>query len=188
MRQRKFNISGLFIAVLALLLVTCEKKNDEEVDPLVGIYTFTSATFNDTVKMIVPVIGSITIMPGTDASLLVSEGLLGAAPCDDSTNAAVELKSDGKVFYACLNETNEAQMGTWLINTERTILQLNISNPQAFQLEISDLIITATSFSGTVINFPLPLDANYELGDDLPTGGKNIQFTSVDLTFTKVVP
>ena len=136
--------------------------------------------------MKVPVLGDITIPPGNDASLLVTEGLLGAAPCDDSTNAAVELKSDGKVFYACLNETNEAQMGTWLINTERTILQLNLFNPQPFQLEISDLVTTATTFSGTVINFPLPLDANYELGGDLPAGGKNIQFTSVDLSFTKV--
>ncbi len=186
MRQRRFNILGLFIALFALLLVTCEKKKDEEVDPLVGTYTFTSATFNDTIKMKVPVYGDITIMPGTKASEFVEEGLLGAAPCDDSDSAAVELKSDGKIFYACLSETNEAQMGTWLINTERTELQLNISNPQAFQLKITGLTITANSFSGTVENFPLPVDANFKLGDDLPGGGKNIQFKSVDLAFTKV--
>ncbi len=187
MRKRKLNISGLFIAVFALLLVTCEKKKDEEVDQLVGIYTFTSAIFNDTVKMKVPVYGDITLMPGTDASLFVSEGLLGAAPCDDSLNAAVELKSDGKIFYSCLGETNEAQMGTWLINTERTILTLNISSPQAFGLTISDLTITANSFSGTVENFPLPLDASVELGANLPGSSiPNIQFKSVDLSFTKV--
>ena len=186
MRQRRFYISGLFISVFALLMVTCEKKKDEVVDPLVGTYTFTSATFNDTIRMKVPVYGHITIMPGTDASLFVGDALLGAAPCDDSLNAAVELKSDGKTFYACRNETNEAQMGTWLINTERTVLQLNISNPQAFQLTISDLNITSNAFSGTVENFPLPLDANFKLGDDLPGGGKNIQFKSVELAFTKV--
>ena len=186
MKQRRFNISGLFIAVLALLLVTCEKKKDEEVDPLVGTYTFTSATFNDTVRMKVPVYGDITIMPGNKADLIVSEGLLGAAPCDDSDSAAVELKSDGRIFYACLSETNEAQMGTWLINTDRTILTLNISNPQAFALTISSLNITANSFSGTVENFPLPLDANFELGANLPGGGVNYQTSSIDLTFTKV--
>jgi P pilus assembly chaperone PapD len=136
--------------------------------------------------MKVPVYGNITIMPGTDASFVVSEGLLGAAPCDDSTNAAVELKSDGKTFYACLNETNEAQMGTWLINTDRTILTLNISNPQPFALTISDLTITANSFSGTVENFPLPIDANFELGANLPGGGVNYQTSSIDLAFTKV--
>jgi hypothetical protein len=186
MRQRRFNIAVLFIAVFALLLVTCEKNKDEEVDPLVGTYKFTSATFNDTVRMKVPVIGDYTFMPGDDAALLITEGLLGAAPCDDSDSAAVELKSDGKIFYACLNETNEAQMGTWLINIDRTILTLNISNPQPFALTISDLTITASSFSGTVENFPLPLDANFELGANLPGGGVNYQTSSIDLAFTKV--
>lgn len=185
MKERKSNISVLFIALFALLLVTCEKKKEEEVDPLVGTYEFTSATLNDTVRLKLQGL-NIVIPAGNDAKLFVEEGLLGAAPCDDSLNAAVELKSDGKIFYACLNETNEAQMGTWLINAERTILQLNISNPQAFQLAVSDLSITSTSFSGTVEKFPLPLDADIELGGDLPGGGTNIQFTSVDLSFTKV--
>lgn len=179
MRQIKINISGLFIAVLALLLVTCEKKKDEEVDPLVGTYAFASATLNDTVRLIV-LGGVLALPPGYNASEFVEEGLLGAAPCDDSDSAAVELKSDGKIFYACLSETNEAQMGTWLINTERTVLQLNISNPDAFQLTISNLNITANSFSGTVEKFPLPLDPTLELS---PT---NTQLTSVDLSFTKV--
>jgi hypothetical protein len=185
MRLRKNHLSGLFIAVFALLLVTCEKKKDEEVDPLVGTYTFTSATFNDTVHMKLQGL-NIVIFPGTDASLFVSEGLLGAAPCDDADNAAVELKSDGKSYYACINETNEEQMGTWLINTERTILTLNISNPQPFSLTISGLNITANAFSGTVENFPLPLDADLELGANLPGGGVNYQTSSVDLAFTKV--
>jgi len=187
MRKRKFNISGLFIAVFALLLVTCEKKKDEEVDPLVGTYTFTSATFNETVQMKTP-LGLVSFPPDFDAKFFVSDGLLGAAPCDVSDSAAVELKNDGKIFYACLSETNEAQMGTWLINTERTVLQLNISNPQPFQLMISDLNITDNDFSGTVENFPLPKDSDYELGEDLPEGGgPNYQTASVDLTFTKVL-
>ena len=185
MKQR-FYLNGLLLAAISLLMVTCEKKNEEEIDPLVGIYTFTSATLNDTIQLKVPIYGNITLMPGTDAALFVSEGLLGAAPCDDSTNAAVELKNDGKTFYACLNEDNEEQMGTWLINTDRTILTLNISNPQPFALTISDLNITPTSFSGTVENFPLPKDADYELGEDLPGGGVNYQTASVDLAFTKV--
>ena len=186
MRKRKFNISGLFIAVFALLLVTCEKKKDEEVDPLVGTYTFTSATFNETVQMKTP-LGLVSFPPDFDASFFISDGLLGAAPCDNSDSAAVELRNDGKTFYVCLGETNEDQMGTWLINTDRTILTLNISNPQPFSLTISGLNITADDFSGTVENFPLPKDTDYELGEDLPEGGgPNYQTASVDLTFTKV--
>lgn len=186
MKQRRFNIQLLLMAVFALLLVSCEKDKEEEVDPLVGVYTFTSAIFNESVGMKTP-LGNVVFPIGFDAKFFVSDGLLGAAPCDDSTNAAVELKNDGKIFYACLDETNEAQMGTWLINTDRTILTLNISNPQAFGLTISELKITDISFSGTVENFPLPKDSDYELGADLPEGGgPNYQTASVDLTFTKV--
>ncbi len=185
MRRSSYFI-GLLMAAGAILLTTCEKKNGEEVDPIVGVYTFSSATLNDTVRLKVPLYGPITLTPGFNAALFVTEGLLGAAPCDDSTNAAVELKSDGKSFYTCLHEDNESQMGTWQINTERTILTLYISNPQAFGLTISDLNITTTSFSGTVENFPLPKDANYELGATLPEGGVNYQTASVSLTFTRV--
>lgn len=186
MKQRKFHISGLFVAILALMLVTCEKKKDEEVDPLVGTYSFTSATFNETVSMKTP-LGNVQFPPDFDASFFISDGLLGAAPCDNSDSAAVEIKSDGKIFYACRGEENEEQMGTWLINTDRTILTLNISNPQPFSLTISDLIISVNSFSGTVENFPLPKDSEYELGEDLPEGGgPNYQTASVDLTFTKI--
>lgn len=185
MRQRKFNISGLFIAAFALLLVTCEKKKEEEVDPLVGTYTFTSAVLNDTVHMKLQGL-NIVIPAGTNAAQFVEEGLLGAAPCDNADSAAVELKNDGKIFYACKGETNEAQMGTWMINTDRDILTLNISNPKPFSLTIIGLIITGNAFSGTVENFPLPVDADLELGTDLPGGGVNYQTASVDLSFTKV--
>jgi hypothetical protein len=184
--RHKIHFIALLLAAGAILLATCEKKKDEEVDPLVGVYQFGSATLNDTVSITVPVYGSITMMPGNNADLFVTEGLLGAAPCDNSDSTAVEIQDDGKIFYTCLGEDIEEQMGTWMINTERTILTLNISNPQAFALTISDLNITPTSFSGTVENFPLPLDANYELGEELPGGGTNYQTASVDLTFTRV--
>jgi hypothetical protein len=185
MKQR-FGLSALMPAVIGLLLVTCDKKDEETIDPLVGTYTFTSATFNDTVRMKVPSFGDIILLPGTNGSDFVTQGLLGAAPCDDPANAAVELRNDGKTFYACRNEDNEAQMGTWLINTDRDILTLNISNPQPFSLTITGLNISGNAFSGTVENFPLPLDASIDLGDPLPGGGVNYQTASVDLTFTKV--
>ena len=183
MKQRIYQI-GLFLVALGLLIGACDKKDEETIDPLVGVYTFTSAIFNDTVRMKTP-IGNVVFPPNFDASFFVTDGLLGAAPCDDSTNAAVELKTDGKTYYTCLEETNEAQMGTWLINTDRTELILNISNPQPFSLKITGLSITINSFSGTVENFPLPLDASLELGAPLPGGGVNYQTASVDLTFTK---
>ena len=177
---------GPLLAASIIVLTSCEKNKGEDVDPIVGVYTFSSATLNDTVHMKVPQIGDITLPPGFNAELFVTEGLLSAAPCDNSDSAAVEIKSDGKTFYTCLGEDNEAQMGTWMINVERTVLTLNISNPNPFSLTVSNLNITPSSFSGTVENFPMPKDANYELGEDLPDGGgPNIQFKSMDLEFNR---
>jgi hypothetical protein len=185
MKRRNTYTWGLFLAVISFLLVYCEKKEDEEVDPVVGTYTFTSATFNDTVRMKIMNL-DVAFLPGTNAALFISEGLFGAAPCDDSLNAAVDLRADGTTHYVCLNETGEAQMGTWIIDEDRTTLLLNISNPQPFSLTVSNLNLTANSFSGTVENFPLPIDASFELGEQLPGGGVNYQISSVDLTFTRV--
>jgi hypothetical protein len=184
--RHRIHLIGLVTAAIGLLLAACNKNDEETIDPLVGTYTFTSATFNEPVPMNTP-LGLLTFQAGFDASNFIADGLLGAAPCDDSTNAAVELSNDGKAYYVCLNEANVAQMGTWLINTERTELVLNISNPQPFSLNISSLNIESTSFSGTVENFPLPKDTDYELGETLPGGrGPNYQTASVSLTFTKV--
>jgi hypothetical protein len=183
MKRTNFFI-GLILAAMTLMLLSCEEEKDE-IDALVGTYVFTSATFNDTVTIIMQQ-AIIKFLPGSDAAGFVGPGLLGAAPCDNPQNAAIELKSDGTSYYTCLNETNQQQMGTWSINTERTVLTLNISYPQAFSLNISELVITASSFSGTVENFPLPLDAGFELGAPLPGGLVNYQTASVDVTFTNV--
>ena len=182
--MKRINFSIGLIMAAALLLFSCEEKKDEA-DELVGSYVFTSATFNESVTIIIQE-QNVPFPAASDASAFVSEGLLGAAPCDDTENAAIELKADGTTFFICLGETNQEQLGTWSINTARTTLTLNISNPQTFSLNIVDLEITATSFSGTVENFPLPINAGFELGASLPGGLVNYQIASVDISFTKV--
>ncbi len=181
-------VLGILISVFTLIpLFTISCNNDEngDEDPLVGNYTFTSATFNDTVN--VKLEGYyIQFLPGSDASQFVRNGILKAAPCDDMENAAVDLRADGQNYYICLGETNEEQMGTWVINSDRTILTFNISNPQNLALIISDLEINETQFVGTVENFPLPVDNAYELGETLPGGLINFQIASVDVKFSKV--
>ncbi len=183
--MRRINFSmGLIMAATTLLLFSCEEKK-EEIDALVGNYVFTSATFNESVSILIQQ-AEVEFPQGSDASAFVGPGIVGAAPCDNLQNAAIELKADGTTYYICMGETNQAQMGTWSINSARTILTLNISNPQTFSLSIIELQVTASSFSGTVENFPLPLDAGVELGGSLPGGLVNYQTASVDVTFTKV--
>jgi len=178
----------VFLVFLAIpfFIVSCDKKDEEEPDPLVGTYVFSGATFGETATIKIQDV-SVTFNAGDNASIFVSEGLLGAAPCDDSTNAAVEFRKGGKSYYVCLNETNESQMGTWDISPDRTTFTLNISNPRSFALDIVNVSITETTISGTVENFPLPLTTAAELGamiGDPPT--PNYQVKKVNVTFTRV--
>src|SRR4030042_86735 len=174
------------ILMIPLILVDCDNNDNNEPDPLVGNYLLSGATFEETFSIKIQDVDT-TFEPGSDASAFVSEGLLGAAPCDNSTNAAIAFRDDGKSFYICLGETNESQMGTWIINADRTILTLYIGNPMAFALEIGNLNLTETVISGTVENFPLPLTTAVELGmtfGDPPT--VNIQVKEVTVEFTRV--
>jgi hypothetical protein len=179
-------ISCLAILVLPLTINSCDDNNEKEPDPLVGNYTFSGATFGESVNIVVNDVFQ-TFDPGSDASMFVSEGLLGAAPCADSTHAGIAFHEDGKSFYICLGETNESQMGTWIINADRTVLTLYISNPMTFALEIGNLNLTETVISGTVENFPLPINTAVELGALIGNPPKpNYQVKEVNVTFTRV--
>jgi hypothetical protein len=175
-----------FFAIISIffIITSCDKKDDDEPDPLVGTYVFSGATFGESVDIIIQN-NLVSFTTGSDASIFVSEGLLGAAPCDDSTNAAIEFKANGTIYYACINEANESQMGTWIISPDRTTFTLNISNPRPFALEIVNVSITETSISGSVENFPLPINTAYPLGEVLTTG-INYQPGKVNVSFTRV--
>jgi hypothetical protein len=177
-----------YVAIFAVTLIcnSCHDNKEKEPDPLVGNYIFSGAVFEETVSIKIQDVFQ-TFDPGSDASAFVSEGMLGAAPCVDSTNAAIAFRADGKSFYICLGETNESQMGTWIINSDRTMLTLYIGNPMAFALEIGNLNLTETVISGTVENFPLPLTTAVALGvpfGDPPT--PNIQVKEVTVEFTRI--
>jgi len=185
MKLRKEIRIGLLILSVIGLFVSCNKEETPEADPIIGTYIFSSAQFNEAVFITIQGI-EIEFVAGADASQFVGPSLLGAAPCDNPQNAAVELRDGGTVFFVCLTEANEAQMGTWSINSGRTVLTINISNPQPFQLDISNLDITSTTFSGTVTTFPLPKDTSLALGAPLPGGGLNYQTASISASFTRV--
>jgi hypothetical protein len=182
--KRIFYLMGFPMAALVMLLISCDEDNGEP-DPLVGTYTFAAATFNDSVQIIISDV-PVDFTPGSDASGFVGPGLLAAAPCDNPENAVIELMDDGTTWFTCLNETNQEQMGTWSIKSDRSVLTLYISNPRAFSLTATDLVETETSFAGTVELFPLPKDAGVELGSTLPGGLPNFQTASVDIKFNRI--
>ncbi len=178
----------LAILVIPFLVISCDENDNDEPDPLVGTYVFTGATFGETVNIKIQDF-TVTFNSGDDASIFVAEGLLGAAPCDDSTNAAIEFKENGESYYVCLNETNESKMGTWIISPDRTTFTLNISNPRTLSVDIVNVSITETMIAGTVENFPLPLTTSAELGANISSTDKplyNFQVKKVNVSFTRV--
>jgi hypothetical protein len=181
----KVKILGWLILSAILVVASCKKDDTPEVDPLVGTYAFSSATFNETVYITIQDV-EVEFLADSDATQFVGPGLLSAAPCANAQNAAIELREVGTAFIVCLTEQLEEQLGTWSLNDSRTILTVNISNPNTFLLTIENLTITSNSFTGTVTNFPLPKNTAYALGDPIPDQGFNYQTASVDVTFTRV--
>jgi len=178
----------LALLVIPFLIISCNEDDDDEPDPLVGTYVFSGATFGETVNIKIQDI-TVTFNSGDDASSFVAEGLLGAAPCDNSTNAAIEFRENGESYYVCLNETNESKMGAWIISPDRTTFTLDISNPRSIQVNIINVSITETTIAGTVENFPLPLTTSAELGAIISSNDKqlyNFQQKKVNVSFTRV--
>jgi hypothetical protein len=182
----------MFLIILVGVISACKKddNNDNEnppapQNPIVGTYNFVSSVFNDPITVIVN--GDTNhYVAGDDASLFVGGGLLGAAPCDNADNAALDLRANFTSFYVCLGENNEAQQGTWSINDANTILQLNISNPANFVVFITNMKLEGNILSGNIPSLPMPYDTSIPVGDPLPGGGINFQTANVTVEFLKV--
>jgi hypothetical protein len=183
----------ILFLILALAVISACKKDDNNddnnpsapVNPIVGTYTFIASTFNDPITVIAINGDTNHYIAGDDASLFVGGGLLGSAPCDNADNAALDLRANFTSFYVCLGESNEAQQGTWSIESE-TVLQLNISNPANFVVRITNLDLTDSKLTGNIPSLPMPYDASIPVGDTLPGGGINFQIANVTVEFLKV--
>lgn len=179
-----------FLLMAALVITACNKDDDEETtDPtpnpptleeqIVGTYTFTSAVFNNPVTMTNNG-DTINFQAGDDAYQFVGEGLLGAAPCNNADNAALELKADFTAYYACIGEANELQMGTWTVNEDDGILTLNMTNPLPFSIPIINIVLTDTQMTGVIEQLPVPKEITE------PVGILNMQMANVSIVFTIV--
>jgi hypothetical protein len=178
----------LFLIMAVGVIFACKKDDDNPpapINPIVGTYTFIASTFNDPITVIVNG-DTNNYVAGDDAFLFVGGGLLGAAPCDNADNAALELRANFTSFYVCLGENNEAQQGTWSINEENAILKLNISNPADFVVFITDLDLTNNKLTGNIPSLPMPYDTSIPVGDTLPNGDLNFQIAKVTVEFLKV--
>lgn len=181
-----------FILLALLVLAACKKDDTDEntdppapVNPMVGTYAFIAATFNEPITVVVN--GDTNhYQAGDDAFIFVGGGLLGAAPCDNADNAALQLRADFTSWYVCQGESNEAQQGTWEPVSNNTILKLNIANPADFVVSIGDIDLSNNKLTGTIPALPMPYDTSLPVGDPLPGGGINFQVAQVYVEFMRV--
>ncbi len=155
-------LSGLFIS-FAIVFYSCNGNEEEgEPDTLEGIYQMQKVELTEDYK-----IGEITIIPsGTDITVLAAEGILSAAPCDNQTNAAIDLRETGEFFIACIGEQAELKAGTWTENSSLTKLDLNLGSPpfpQALQLSVTNITRGSNSISGEINPLLLPAEAIIDL-------------------------
>jgi len=183
-------ISFIFLALVVIGACKRDDDNDDNttpptVNPLVGTYTFIAATFDNPITVIING-DTNNYQANDDASLFVGGGLLGAAPCDDSTHAALELRTDFTSWYICQGESNEAQQGTWEALGNNTILKLNIANPANFQVGIEEIDLSNNMLRGKIVTMPMPYDTSIPVGDPLPGGGINFQIAQVSVEFDRI--
>jgi len=188
------------MCLLGMLFVAgCDSDGDEgdpepELYDLTGVYTFNEAILRTTLA--IPGV-PISFPAGTPITDQMASGLLAEAPCDDAANGAVELKAGGKLFFACVGESNELDAGTWAVNEDRTELTLNLAvstgnlalilteltideNEDIIGGKIADFPITKTLIAGFLIGIP---------GADGILAGIPDNFTilvNVDIKFEKV--
>jgi len=180
-----------FISLALVVIGACKKDEYDEntppstVNPLVGTYTFIAATFDNPITVIING-DTNNYQANDDASLFVGGGLLGAAPCDDSTHAALQLRTDFTSWYICQGESNEAQQGTWEALGDNTILKLNIANPANFQVGIEEIDLSNNMLRGKIVTMPMPYDTSIPVGDQLPGGGINFQIAQVSVEFDRI--
>lgn len=190
-KNQLLNYSMLLLFFVGLLSCSEDEGGEEPtVNPLVGTYTFASATFID--EITITLNGQTSTFPSnTDATAFVSDGLLGAAPCADQNNAALELRENNEGYFVCIDEDVEEKAGTWEVNEAQTEISIIISGiaPIPVTLLIEDYTLEDGVLSGRVGNFPLVKNNQYPIGATLPAeagGGLNLQTTPVDLEFNKV--
>jgi len=182
----------LALILFTMLIIAACKKDDTEdppappaPNPLVGTYVFTAATFNNPITVVVNG-DTNNYQAGDDAFLFVGGGLLGAAPCDNADNAALELRADFTSWYVCQGESNESQQGTWEPVADNTVLKLNISDPADFVVSITNIDLSNNMLKGVIPALPMPFDTSIPVGDPLPGGGINFQIANVSVEFARI--
>lgn len=192
MRNAKSAVSTLaLLAVVFTMVFISSCSDDDEGDngpDVVGSYQIQSAVLLEATEYPVPPpVG--TILPAESQVAPIFNSLVATAgPCGaDPSQTAIELTSNGKMIYACLdNSSLSEESGTWLLSGDGKTLSIIIVSenlgptPVTVTINVSDFELTETTLSGTISEFP------FFPGEREPDTAPQVQTVSMDVIFTRL--
>jgi hypothetical protein len=140
MKTSKF-ILLTFLSVSLVFLSSCKDDPEEEVSPYMGDYIITKATLSEDLILQTNEIGPITVMAGTDITVMITTALLGAIDCEPA-NSLIELREDFSLYLSCSTSSEELDAGTWEEQSE-TIIVLSM-NSTAIPNSPTGIVLTVT--------------------------------------------
>jgi len=177
------------LTMVGLITFTSCSDDDDEGDPpvetLAGVYMMTEAM---TTTDIVDMEDSVIIPSGSDVTAIMSGGIFGASPCDNPLNSAIDMATDGKLYFICVGSESDndgVDAGSWSENSDLTTLTLTLNStvvpPVGFALTVTDVTKTGAVINGTIAGVPMP---NTLLGA-IP-GFENVDFPVVQLVGAEI--
>jgi hypothetical protein len=191
-----FKLSSLLFVGLVLFQISCKDDPAPVVDPLVGKWAISSATFNSTsvaptdtlmiAEFPLPTGGTFTLKFAAGESILdIIVGAMADNVCDNPASYPtffLELTTDGKLLLSCPDEQNSGvDTGTWFQNGNViTLTVVTAAGNLPITFNNFAMLTDGSKFTGQSANFPMTQTFGVDLG---PT---NLQTLNIDMEFTRL--
>ena len=159
-RLTAYMLFGMVIAGLVTFSSCNDDDGEEPVETLAGVYSMTEAT---TTTDIVDVEDSVIIPSGSNVTAIMAGGIFGFSPCNNPLNSAVDMATDGKLYFVCTGDESETpgvDAGSWSESSDLSTLTLTLNStvvpPTGFVLTINNVTVTGAVLNGTVDGVPMP--------------------------------
>jgi len=143
----------LFLSII-LFIFSCGEDDKNANDPLLGYYTISKSVLTSECSS---QDGAVTLPAGTDVTAEILNAFLSDIVCTSTTDKAIEISDNGKIFFVCRVEGKKQDQGTWAINAERTELTLTlVIQGSPIPLKLTGFTESSTKISGNVASIPVP--------------------------------
>jgi len=191
-RLAAFALFGIILSAVFTFTSCSDDEGEEEEDPtLAGVYQMTRAVLTDP---IVDVDQNVVVPIGTDVSEIMANGIFGKSPCTDKSNSAVDMRTDGKLFFVCVGSESGTQgedAGSWIENVTLTQITLNLNAtvvpPVGFALTITNVTKTGAVINGTIGIVPIPKELLEEVPEFDGIEFPDVNMVGADVEFTEVL-